>query len=63
MLGRIYWFTVEFGLVENGRGIKIYGAGVISSHEETKFALSKKSAHIPFDIEKIMNTDFDKETI
>src|SRR5690606_38621470 len=63
MLGRMYWFTVEFGLLETAGERKIYGAGIISSHGETKFALSDTPAHIPFDAEQIMNTDFDKENI
>lgn len=62
MLGRLYWFTVEFGLINNG-GKKIYGAGILSSHGETKFSLSDKPEHIPFDAELIMNTAFENDKI
>lgn len=57
-LGRIYWFTIEFGLVYSNREINAFGAGVISSAGETKHALSSKSKKIDFDINKIMNTNF-----
>jgi len=57
-LGRIYWFTIEFGLVYSNRKINAFGAGVISSAGETKHALSNNSKKIDFDVSKIMNTNF-----
>lgn len=62
-LGRIYWFTVEFGLIENENGLKIYGAGILSSFGESKFSLSDEPTRKPFDIIKVMNTDFDNTVI
>ena len=57
-LQRIYWFTIEFGLIKKNNDFKIYGAGIISSDEESKNALSKKSKKYEFDVKKIMNHSF-----
>ncbi len=57
-LQRIYWFTIEFGLIKKNNDFKIYGAGIISSDEESKNALSKKSKKCEFDVKKIMNHSF-----
>ena len=62
-LGRIYWFTVEFGLIENENGLKIYGAGILSSFGESKYSLSDAPKRKPFDIVEVMNTDFDNSVI
>lgn len=62
-LGRIYWFTVEFGLIENQNGLKIYGAGILSSFGESKFSLSEKPTRKTYDIVEVMNTDFDNTVI
>ncbi len=58
LLGRIYWFTIEFGLKNENNELKIYGAGIISSAGETKHCLSKESEKINFDVKTILNTDF-----
>ncbi len=63
MLGRIYWFTVEFGLIQDKEQKKIYGAGILSSHGETKFSLSDTPRHLPFDAEVIANTAFQNDKI
>ena len=63
MLGRVYWFTIEFGLIKAGSQLKIYGAGILSSIGETKFSLSDVPVRQPFDIVEIMNTDFDNTKI
>ncbi len=63
MLGRVYWFTVEFGLINVEGQLKIYGAGILSSIGETKFSLSDVPIRQPFDIVEIMNTDFDNTKI
>lgn len=55
---RIYWFTIEFGLIKENGEEKIYGAGIISSKEETAHVLSGNSIKKPFDIDVIMNHDF-----
>ncbi len=56
-LQRLYWFTIEFGLIKED-GIKVYGAGIISSFGETNRALSKDMVHLNFDIETILNKNF-----
>ena len=58
LLGRIYWFTIEFGLIRENGALKIYGAGIISSNGETKHCLSDASEKINFDVKKILTTDF-----
>ena len=57
-LQRIYWFTIEFGLIKKNNDFKIYGAGIISSDEESKNVLSKKSRKLEFDVKKVMNQPF-----
>lgn len=63
MLGRLYWFTVEFGLINNGGNTQIYGAGIISSSSETKFSLSDVPKHIPYDATLIMHTPYENDHI
>lgn len=63
MLGRLYWFTVEFGLTKQNGQLKIYGAGILSSFGETHFSVSEKPQHLLFDSEKIMNTPFENDKI
>ncbi len=58
LLGRIYWFTIEFGLIKEDEQLKIYGAGIISSKGETLNCFSNKAKQLPFDIQTIFNTDF-----
>lgn len=62
-LGRFYWFTIEFGLVKFKDELKIYGAGIISSNGESKYALSSTPQHLPFDVQAIINTDFENDKI
>ena len=58
LLGRIYWFTIEFGLKKESDQTKIYGAGIISSLGETNHCLSQKTEKINFDVHTILNTEF-----
>jgi phenylalanine-4-hydroxylase len=58
-LGRLYWFTVEFGLVEHEGDIKAYGAGLLSSFGELEHAFSDKVERRPFDLEQVINTSYD----
>ena len=56
-LARLYWYTVEFGLVQTAGGLRIYGAGIASSHGESVFALDDPSPHrIGFDLRRLMRT-------
>ncbi|WP_226019348.1 phenylalanine 4-monooxygenase [Novosphingobium sp. FKTRR1] len=56
-LARLYWYTVEFGLVQTTDGLRIYGAGIASSHSESIFALEDPSPNrIGFDLQRIMRT-------
>ena len=60
MIGRIYWFTVEFGLIEEPDGLRIYGAGILSSAGETKFCLTDRAIRFPYDVKTIMETHYYK---
>ncbi len=57
-LGRLYWFTVEFGLKEEDGGIKAYGAGLLSSVGELEHAFGDDVERRPFDFEEVINHDF-----
>jgi phenylalanine-4-hydroxylase len=57
-LQRLYWFTIEFGLMKTSSGLKAYGAGIISSSEEMKNALSIKSIKESFNVENVLNQNF-----
>ncbi len=63
MLGRLYWFTIEFGLIMNKSEVKIYGAGIISSHGETNYSISTEPMHLPFNVREIMSTPFENDHI
>jgi phenylalanine-4-hydroxylase len=74
-LGRLFWFTVEFGLIREDGRVKVYGSGLVSSHGESEYSLKgqwEKKGHSapdcterpvpewrPFDLERICNTDFE----
>jgi len=58
-LGRLYWFTVEFGMVEHEGEIKAYGAGLLSSFGELEHAFSDKVERRPFNLEQVINTSYD----
>lgn len=58
-LARLYWYTVEFGLIRNGDDLKLYGAGIVSSYGESLFALDDPSPNrIGFDLERVMRTRY-----
>ena len=58
-LARLYWYTVEFGLVRTKDGLRIYGSGIVSSKGESIYALeSEKPKRLPFDLLRIMQTDY-----
>lgn len=58
-LARVYWYTVEFGLVQQSDGLRIYGSGIASSLTESVFALEDPSPNrIGFDLERVMRTHY-----
>ena len=58
-LARVYWYTVEFGLVTQSDGLRIYGSGIVSSYTETIFALEDPSPNrIRFNLERVMRTRY-----
>ncbi|HYD46240.1 MAG TPA: phenylalanine 4-monooxygenase [Phenylobacterium sp.] len=58
-LARLYWYTVEFGLMESPEGLRIYGAGIVSSRTESIFALEDPSPNrLGFDMERVMRTQY-----
>lgn len=74
-LGRLFWFTVEFGLIREDGRVKIYGSGLVSSHGESRYSLEGKweeKGHTapdctqrpvaewrPFDLDRVCETDFE----
>ncbi len=58
-LGRLYWFTVEFGLVREGDEIKAFGAGLLSSFGELENAFTDNVERRPFDLQEVIKQDFD----
>lgn len=58
-LARVYWYTVEFGLVREDGGLRIYGAGIVSSAAESVFCLEDDSPHrIAFDLPRVLRTRY-----
>ncbi|APG63073.1 phenylalanine 4-monooxygenase [Sphingorhabdus lutea] len=58
-LARLYWYTVEFGLIKEDGELRIYGAGIVSSYGESIFALDDGSPNrIMFDLQRIMRTEY-----
>jgi len=58
-LARVYWYTVEFGLLQQADGLRIYGAGIASSYAESVFALDDPSPNrVRFDLERVLRTHY-----
>ncbi len=58
-LARLYWYTVEFGLVREDGDLRIYGAGIVSSAAETRFSLEDASPNrVMLDLPRVMRTDY-----
>lgn len=62
-LTRLYWYTVEFGLIQQADGLRIYGAGIVSSKGESLYSLESDAPNrIGFDLERIMRTRYRIDT-
>jgi len=58
-LARLYWYTVEFGLIRTAAGLRIFGAGILSSAAESVFALESHSPNrVAFDLQRVMRTKY-----
>ena len=63
MLSRLYWYTVEFGLIDTARGLRTYGAGILSSGGEISYCLGSPDPNrIGFDLLRIMQTGYKIDT-
>ena len=59
MLARLYWYIVEFGLIKTDDGLRAFGAGMLSSKEETIYSVeSPKPNRVAFDLERVLNTAY-----
>ena len=58
VLSRLFWFTIEFGLINTNAGARIYGAGILSSFQETNFCLSAKPAKRMFSPELLLDSNY-----
>ncbi|HEX9961105.1 MAG TPA: phenylalanine 4-monooxygenase [Pyrinomonadaceae bacterium] len=58
-LGRLYWFTVEFGLIKEGDETKAFGAGLLSSFGELEHAFTGAVERRPFDLKQVISTSYD----
>lgn len=62
-LTRLYWYTVEFGLINTKQGLRIYGAGILSSKGECDYSLNSYAPNrIGFDLKRVMNTRYRIDT-
>ena len=58
-LARLYWYTVEFGLLRTDAGLRIYGAGIVSSATESAYALQDpRPRRLAFDLQRVMRTPY-----
>ena len=62
-LARLYWYTVEFGLINTPQGMRIYGAGIVSSKTESIYCLDSASPNrVGFDLQRLMRTRYRIDT-
>ena len=61
-LQRLYWFTIEFGLIEQD-GPKVYGAGIASSFGESISSLEEGTLHVPFNLDEVLQTSFETDKL
>ncbi len=59
MIARLYWYTIEFGLIREANGLRIYGGGILSSPGETRYSLeSNEPKRIPYDVGTLLQTPY-----
>lgn len=64
LLARLFWFTIEFGLLNTPEGLRAYGGGILSSAEETVFCIESKAAERkPFKVEDALRTPYHIDAI
>jgi phenylalanine-4-hydroxylase len=64
LLGRLFWYTIEFGLTKTPQGVRVYGGGILSSHQETIYALeSDVPERAAFDLKRMLATPYDYDRI
>ncbi|HMU70648.1 MAG TPA: hypothetical protein PKC38_11575, partial [Chitinophagales bacterium] len=63
LISRIYWYTVEFGLIRDNGLLRIYGSGILSSQGESIYCLKSgiPSKRVDFNVEKILDTPYIKD--
>ncbi len=62
LVSRLYWYTVEFGLIKEKGNMRIYGAGILSSNGETIYSLqSDIPKRVPYNVKEIINTPYIKD--
>ncbi len=57
-MGRLFWFTVEFGVIRQDGGIKLYGSGLISSHGEARYVIEGGPEIRDFNLEQVLEQEF-----
>jgi phenylalanine-4-hydroxylase len=58
LLGRVYWFTIEFGLIREADKVKIFGAGILSSNGESTYSVSPQPQHYNFDVDALIDSPY-----
>ena len=62
-LARIYWYSIEFGLIKQNSELKVYGAGLLPSPKAIDLIRARKIDATPFEISKVIEKDFDSEEL
>ena len=58
-LERMHWFTVEFGLIKQTKGLRIFGAGILSSKNEVRHAMHGEAEIIPYSAERVVAQEYE----
>lgn len=61
LISRIYWYTVEFGLINTEEGLRIYGAGILSSSGESVYCMGDVPTRVPYNVQDVVNTPYIKD--